>query len=1159
MAGISSEESGAGRSTEGISSGQRCLSGEALAEWRSSEQVENGTPSTSPPYWDSDDDDDGGPKPSELYGKFTWKIEKFSQINKRELRSNAFEVGGYKWYILIYPQGCDVCNHLSLFLCVANHDKLLPGWSHFAQFTIAVVNKDPKKSKYSDTLHRFWKKEHDWGWKKFMELSKVLDGFIDADTLIIKAQVQVIREKADRPFRCLDCQYRRELVRVYLTNVEQICRRFVEERRSKLGKLIEDKARWSSFCSFWVGIEQNARRCMSREKMDAVLKVVVKHFFIEKEVTSTLVMDSLYSGLKALEGQTKSKKSKVKLLDAEEMPAPIVHVEKDMFVLVDDVLMLLERAALEPLPPKDEKGPQNRTKDGNSGEDFNKDSIERDEKRLTELGRRTVEIFVLAHIFSNKIEVAYHESVALKRQEELIREEEAAWQAESEQKAKRGATEKEKKSKKKQAKQKKNNRKGKDKGREERPDVEAQEKQEEDAVNTPKTTPVTQINLRGFLKPPPTEEMKDYTPDEEQPVLEKLDTVEDVSDVSDSVDGVAESPPLDSEDRDAGPINWDTDTSEVHPPTEASSSGISGLSSVQNGVSERKSSSVMDDSSSTCSTDSVPSVVMNGPYKGNSFSSYKNQKSPSRGKHQRTKATSDGNSWPNETDNQPSAPVEDVGYQNDVSRRSSKAGESESEPAAHSLQDRIKWLEQHVVKEEEIVSLQKKLSIKDEVDLERPLKDKTPAVTSSPGSPPKDVPLNGQPRSESQSSPVVESSPLRKGSSSGAQQTERVVPLTTLLQNNGMSKPQNQKATTPTPAEKAMEHQMPVMSRPSSAPLVPGLRPTSTVVHTVQAQTAPQLARSVSAAGRLGPDPSPATHSYVPQSYRNAILGNHVASGSIGLTHTNSPSSGVSPSPVYSHSLALASAPMFLPKSSEMMDPSTRKSGFPFGMVTRDVLHNEPQWMDSSQRESSKGMNYDPSSLLNDQNFDYFHPLQGGQREHLAIEFPACTSGRETQGVSADEFPHLDIINDLLDDEHGFGAARGSPVFHSFGNGPGHLSRQFSYPGDLGISNDMGSATSSCRFERTRSYQDDGFQRGYTLGGHFEPLREFTPQAGPLPYVNGQIDGLVPNQWAMAGSDLSQLGMRNTEPDGYPYYNPEYSNMASGVNGYTVFRPANGQ
>ncbi|MCI03570.1 MATH domain-containing protein, partial [Trifolium medium] len=107
--------------------------------------------------------------------------------------------------------------------------------------------------------------------------------------------------------------------------------------------------------------------------------------------------------------------------------------------------------------------------DGNSGEDFNKDSIERDERRLTELGRRTLEIFVLAHIFSNKIEVSYQEAVALKRQEELIREEEAAWLAETEQKAKRGA------------KQKRNNRKGKDKGREERPTVAVYDKQQDDA------------------------------------------------------------------------------------------------------------------------------------------------------------------------------------------------------------------------------------------------------------------------------------------------------------------------------------------------------------------------------------------------------------------------------------------------------------------------------------------------------------------------------------------------------------------------------------------------------------------------------------------------------------------------------------------------------
>ena len=116
------------------------------------------------------------------------------------------------------------------------HTPPLPliGWSHFAQFTIAVVNADPKKSKYSDTLHRFCKKEHDWGWKKFMELAKVLDGFTSGDALVIKAQVQVIRDRPIGPFRCLDAQYRRELVRVYLANVEAICRKFGEDRRAGL-------------------------------------------------------------------------------------------------------------------------------------------------------------------------------------------------------------------------------------------------------------------------------------------------------------------------------------------------------------------------------------------------------------------------------------------------------------------------------------------------------------------------------------------------------------------------------------------------------------------------------------------------------------------------------------------------------------------------------------------------------------------------------------------------------------------------------------------------------------------------------------------------------------------------------------------------------------
>lgn len=160
-----------------------------------------------------------------------------------------------------------------------------------------------------------------------------------------------------------------------------------------------------------------------------------------------------------------------------------------------------------------------------------------------------------------------------------------------------------------QAKQKRNSRKGKEKGREERPAVVVQDKHQ----------------LEN-----PDDEKQDSIMEEVQPVVEKPDMLEDVSDASDSIDGVPEVLQPDSEDRDASPVNWDTDTSEVHHPIVVSSCGISSLLSVQNGAAERKSQSVLDDSSSTGSTESVPSVVMNGPCKGNSFPNYKNQKSPSR-------------------------------------------------------------------------------------------------------------------------------------------------------------------------------------------------------------------------------------------------------------------------------------------------------------------------------------------------------------------------------------------------------------------------------------------------------------------------------------------------------------------------------------------------
>lgn len=924
MANDGREENGAGTSMDtvgssasgngngngsGSGSGGSMRGGEAGAELRSWDQVlDNATPSTSPPYWDTDDDDDPGPRPTDLYGKFTWKIEKFSEISKRELRSNVFEVGGYRWYILVYPQGCDVCNHLSLFLCVSDYDKLLPGWSHFAQFTIAVVNKDPKKSKYSDTLHRFCKKEHDWGWKKFMELSKVSDGFIVADILVIKAQVQVIRENSHRPFRCLDCQYRRELVRVYLTNVEGICRRFVEEKREKLGKLIEDNGRWSSFRAFWSAMEENVRQRLSREKTDVILKAIVKRFFNEKEVTSTLVMDALYSGCKALNYRSRNKKEKRNSVEVDSTSFQVVWVEKDTFVLSDDVLTLLEKAATEPLPPfKEDKGPQNRTKDC-SGDDFAKDNVERDERRLTELGKRTIEIFVLAHLFSNHVEVAYREAIALKMQEELILEEEAAGQAEIEFRAKREAAEKEKRSKKKQAKQKRNNRKEKNRGREEKGSSLVQDKDQQE--NSSRSRKLNEICLEECATPN----------------LASVGTAEEDDDLSglDTTDNVVGTLGPAVEDGDLDRTDWDMDGSETHPVMEASFSGDVSMQPVQSCRVGRKHQVAIDDSSSTCSTDSLASVV-NASYKGRPSLADRSQ-SLNRGK-----TRTDGERYEKD-----SSLVEIDNFRRDASTDSNGAPEASSSAAGLnsetvilSLKERVHWLEQRLVeKEEEVVLLQEKLSLQhNHVDDDRPnkqLQDRTSDCCFTKDSelsssvhldegkhdssrfladgasmdsnkacsqvesranhvPPNNVPnqRSNLPKFSSDKNNVQLAHALGKHD-----QLKSPTHQTNNTESNLLS--QNNKACTDenlsSVSGQSFAHfsggsnDVEGISRPSSAPLIPaGPRP---AVPVVSIQTVPLLSRSVSASGRLGVGDSMASNSMllsqsslVPPSYKMAAVG----------------------------------------------------------------------------------------------------------------------------------------------------------------------------------------------------------------------------------------------------------------------------------------------
>merc|ERR1719313_3027784 len=125
-------------------------------------------------------------------------------------------------------------------------------------------------------------------------------------------------------------------------------------------------------------------------------------------------------------------------------------MEQNLTYLSGDVMKTLEAAANETLPPHNED---------KELDDYGKDSVERDERRLAELGRQAIEMFVLSHLYINRIEVAFKENEALKRQEALIREEEEAERQEAERQAKKQEAERERRNRRKEKKQRKKERK----------------------------------------------------------------------------------------------------------------------------------------------------------------------------------------------------------------------------------------------------------------------------------------------------------------------------------------------------------------------------------------------------------------------------------------------------------------------------------------------------------------------------------------------------------------------------------------------------------------------------------------------------------------------------------------------------------------------------
>jgi hypothetical protein len=98
---------------------------------------------------------------------------------------------------------------------------------------------------------------------------------------------------------------------------------------------------------------------------------------------------------------------------------------------------------------------------------------------------------------------------------------------------------------------------------------------------------------------------------QEEEISSNADNPEEVSDISDNRDDNSDALHVDIEDRESSPVNWETDASE----TQATVCGSGEMQNDQAG----KRTSFVDESSSTCSSDSVPSVILNGSNTGGAW------------------------------------------------------------------------------------------------------------------------------------------------------------------------------------------------------------------------------------------------------------------------------------------------------------------------------------------------------------------------------------------------------------------------------------------------------------------------------------------------------------------------------------------------------------
>ncbi|KAI3676886.1 hypothetical protein L1987_86500 [Smallanthus sonchifolius] len=136
-------------------------------------------------------------------------IQQFSALTKHNVEryeSNEFEAGGYKWMLVIHPNGNKSKNageFLSVYLAMADTTLLAPGWEVYAAFRIFLLDQNNdsylKVEDERTNGRRFHRLRTQWGFDQFISLKEFADsnnGYLLGDNCVFGAEVYVLKERS---------------------------------------------------------------------------------------------------------------------------------------------------------------------------------------------------------------------------------------------------------------------------------------------------------------------------------------------------------------------------------------------------------------------------------------------------------------------------------------------------------------------------------------------------------------------------------------------------------------------------------------------------------------------------------------------------------------------------------------------------------------------------------------------------------------------------------------------------------------------------------------------------------------------------------------------------------------------------------------------------